>query len=476
MSKHLCWGMAVLFLAACTMIPKYERPTAPISQSWPTGPAYQTNAPVSTGTNGAKASDISWRSFFTDARLQRLMETALTNNLDLRTAMLNVEAVRAQYRIQSSELLPNVTANGAYTRQRIPTGNIVTGGGGSSGFTFSRYNVNLAMASYEVDLFGRIRSLKLQALERFLATQEAQLSAQMVLLSEIANQYYLERELDELLVLTQNTLESVSSYNKIINTSYEYGNASEIDVSTARAQIETARANVANFIRQRAQAENALVQLLGGALPSDLPSPRPLGETGLIADLPAGLPSDLLAQRPDIRAAEFQLKAANANIGAARAAFFPRIMLTGAAGYSSTELQDLFTPGSRSWGFTPQLTIPIFEMAYNKANLDLTKIQKRIEIVHYQQAIQNAFREVSDALAGRTTYVSEIEAERALVQAEQRRYDLADIRYRNGVDSYLSVLVAQQDLYASQERLIQSRYLEIANLVNLYKALGGGWK
>ena len=282
--------------------------------------------------------------------------------------------------------------------------------------------------------------------------------------------------MDELLAATQRALDSVSAYYKLIKTSYEYGNASEIDLSSAKAQIETARANVATYSRQKAQAENALRLLVGASIPNNLPKAPSIESVGFMANTPVNLPSDLMSRRPDIRAAEHQLKAANANIGAARATFFPRILLTGSAGFSSTELEGLFAPGSRTWSFGPQLTVPIFEMAYNKANLDLTKIQKRIEIAHYQQAIETAFREVADALAGRNSFMEEIAAEQALVQAQQRRYDLADIRYRNGVDSYLAVLIAQQDLYLAQERLIQSRYFELANMVNLYKALGGGWK
>jgi len=462
-------GVAIA-LAGCTMIPKYQRPSAPIRSQWPAGTNTTANKPA------APAAEIGWRDFFEDPRLQDVIGLALTNNRDLRVAVLNVEATRAQYRIARSALLPDVEGTGAYSRQRF-SGNVQVGGFNKiKPFTSSQYSVSLGATDYELDLFGRVRSLKRQALQQYFATAEAREAAQLSLVAEVANQYLAEREFDELLAISQQTLGAVSNYYRLIQASFNYGNTSEIDVRSAEAQVETARANVATYTRQREQARNALELLVGEPLPDDLPKPEPLASQHLLPDLPAGLPSDLLVRRPDIRQAEDQLRAANANIGAARAAFFPRITLTGSAGFSSSDLANLFAPGSHTWSFAPQITVPIFETAYNRANLDLAHVQKRIEIARYEQAIQTAFREVADTLAGRSTFGEELDAEEKLVNAEQRRYDLASVRYRNGVDSYLAVLTAQQDLYAAQQRLIQSRYNRLTNLVSLYKALGGGWK
>ncbi len=477
MRMKLIWLSVVpVLLASCTMIPKYQRPAAPVAAHWPQSPAYARMSQAPEGVQALPAADIGWGQFFNDPRLRALIGLALENNRDLRVAALNVEAVRAQYRIQRSALLPDVGVNGSVVRQRLPTGAVASGGSGGSGLTFTRYNVSLGVTGYELDLFGRIRSLKEQALENYLATDEARLGVQISLVAEVANQYLAEREVDELLDLTRKTLAAVTNSYTLIKGSFDLGNASEIDVHAAEAQVQTARANVAVYTRQRAQAENALVLLVGESWPADLPAPQPLEAQDLLANLPAGLPSDLLTRRPDILAAEHQLKAANANIGAARAAFFPRILLTGSGGFSSTDLATLFEPMSQTWTFAPQIRIPIFEETYNKANLDLAHARKRIEIARYEQAIQTAFREVADALAGRASFEDQIAAEEALVAAEQKRYDLAEVRYRNGVDNYLAVLTAQQDLYGAQQRLIQSRFLELANQVTLYKALGGGWR
>jgi multidrug efflux system outer membrane protein len=470
-------GLPALFLclviAGCTMAPQYERPSSPVSPDWPAGGAYGTHGPA--GPPGTVAADVAWRDFFGDARLQRLIELALGNNRDLRVAALNVEAAQSQYRIARSYLLPDVGVTGTASRQHLASGSVASGGGGGSPTTFNRFSLTVNAAAYELDLFGRIRSLKEKALEQYLATDEARISAQISLVAAVATQYLTQRELEEDLEMTRRTLESVQAYHDLLQKSFELGNASELEVSTAEAQVQSARSNVAGLTRLLAQAENALVVLVGQSLPADLPAARTLSSQKLIADLPAGLPSDLLERRPDILAAEHALKAANANIGAARAAFFPRVLLTGSAGFSSTELASLFTPNAQTWAFVPQITVPIFENAYNQANLDLAHVEKRIEIANYEKTIQTAFREVSDALAGRQTFDIETDANEKLVEAQRRRYTLADARYRNGLDSYLSVLIAQQDLYAAELRLAQSRFAQLANLVSLYKALGGGW-
>ncbi len=469
MSKTLSSIVAlfVLALAGCTLAPKYQRPTASVSPNWPAVPGSN-----QISTNAVAAADIGWREFFRDPRLQRLIELALTNNPDLRVASLNVELSRAQYRIQRAALLPEMDISGGSLRQRIPP-NVE---GFPSALTLKQYNVGLGTTAYELDLFGRIRSLKAAALENYFATEAARKSAQLALVAEVAVQYLTERELDEQLKITQNTLAAVQHSFDLIKASYDAGVGSELDLRTAEAQVATAKANAALYEQQRDQAGNALVLLVGEPLPADLAPPHPLNAQRVLADLPPGLPSDLLQRRPDILAAEHGLKAANANIGAARAAFFPSIKVTADAGTSSAQLAGLFASGSGAWLFNPQITLPIFEAGANKAKLDVAQISKLIEVANYEKAIQTAFREVADALTAKKFLNEQLADQTARVQAEQRRYDLADARYRNGVDSYLTVLSAQQDLFAAQQNQIAAQFARLSNLIGLYQALGGGWR
>jgi len=468
-------GCALLALAAalagCTLAPKYQRPPPPVSEAWPSGPGY-TNASTANTRAALPAAELGWREFFGDPRLLELIELSLTNNRDLRVAALNVETARAQYRIVRSALLPTVTGNAGGIRQRIP-GSLL--GPGVPAYAFTEYAVNGGVTSYELDLFGRVRSLKAQALNQFLATGQARLAAHIALVAEVAVQYFFQRELEEELAVAQQTLKAVQASHDLNQLSFDNGVASELDLRSAEAQVQTARANVAALAQDLAQAENALVLLVGRPLPAHLPPPLALSTQRLIADVPAGLPAELLHRRPDILAAEFKLRAANANIGAARAAFFPKILLTGAAGKASLRLEELFAGASDAWSFGPQITVPIFDAGNNKAALDAARVQKRIEVANYEKAIQTAFREVADALAVRTLIETRIQAQEGLVKAQEERYHLADLRYRNGVDSYLTVLVAQQDLYNAQQALIQSRASRLTNLVTLYKTLGGGW-
>ena len=466
-------GIAIVALASCTMMPKYERPASPVAGQWPNGPEYQwpsTNAPqFPLSTNAA---EIGWREFFGDPRLKRLVSLALENNRDLRVAILNVESVQAQYQVAQLALIPTLNATGTFDRQRVPIGFADNG----QALTFSQYSVSVGTVNYEVDLWGRVRSIRKEALETLLASGDDRITAQISLVAQVAVQYLTERELDEEIGVAVETRDATSAYRDLIQKIYDLGNASELDLRSAEAQAEAARAAIASLTRQRAQAENALAVLIGCAMPADLPAPLALDSQALLEDLPAGLPSDLLQRRPDIRSAEQTLKAANANIGAARAAFFPKVTLTANGGSTSLEMSGLFGQNSLAWQFMPQITLPIFDAGVNKANLEVANITKRIEIAQYEKVIQTAFREVADGLTARTTFDEQIDAQRLQVSAEQRRYDLADARYRNGVDTFLTVLTAQQDLYASQQLLIQARFSRLANLVTLYKALGGGWK
>ena len=464
---NLFAALAAVTLTGCTLAPKYQRPAAPVAQTWPRDAVTKQNADQ---TN--VVADIGWHEFFRDPRLRELIGLSLTNNRDLRVAMLNVQQSRAQYRIERAALLPEIDATGDALRQRLPHDLSGTGQAQTRG----QYSVNLGTTAYELDLFGRIRSLKAAALENYFATEEARKSAQIALVAEVAVQYLAERELSEQLTQSRKTLAAVRDSYRLIKASYDAGNASELDLRTAEAQVETAKSNVTVYEQQRDQARHALVLLAGGPLPADLPPPQSLNAQDLLADLPPGLPSDLLQRRPDILAAEHVLKAANANIGAARAAFFPAIKITANAGVSSAQLAGLFADGSGAWLFNPQITLPIFAGGQNRANLDVAEISRRIEVANYEKTIQTAFREVADALTAKKFLDERVADGKALVRAEQRRYELADARYRNGVDSYLTVLSAQQDLYSAQQNLIATQFGRLSNLVRLYQALGGGWR
>ncbi|PRE71400.1 efflux transporter outer membrane subunit [Burkholderia multivorans] len=470
MQKHALTAIAVALLAAgCTLAPHYTRPDAPVAQAFPSGGVYATQpgAAGARSANGLAATAIGWREFFVDPRLQRLIEIALKNNRDLRVSVLNIEAARAQYQITRAGLFPTLDGTGTGNIQRTPQGVSQTGAP-------YVYNVGLS-ASWELDLFGRVQSLKDQALAQYLSTAYARQAAEISLVSQVADQYLTLLSTDDLLKVTEDTLKTAQASYDLTKLQFDNGTGSELELRQAQTVVEQALANQQAQARARAQALNALVLLIGEPLPDDLPPGLPLDAQNLLADVPAGLPSDLLTRRPDIMQAEQTLLAANANIGAARAAFFPRISLTGAFGTASPTLGGLFKAGTAAWSFAPQITMPIFEGGQNIANLNLANVQKRIEIANYEKAIQSAFREVADGLAARGTYDQQIAALERNTHAQQRRFDLSDLRYKNGVDSYLSVLTAQTDLYTAQQALINARLARWTNLVDLYRALGGGW-
>ncbi len=454
MRNHVVLAM---LLGGCSLAPAYQRPAAPVAPAYP-------SAEVA-GQGGVAAADLGWRQLLGDPRLQALVAIALEHNRDLRVAALNVELARAQHGIQRAELFPTVGASAG-----------VEVGGDFDGDVAAQYRVGVGITSFELDLFGRIRSLKAQALEEYLATEEARRATHLALIAEVATQYLTARAADEELALARQTQEAVAAAYEITQRRFDAGQRGELDVRTAEAQVHTARAEVARATRQRALAEHALVLLLGQPIPGELPPPLALDAQAMVAEIPAGLPSELLQRRPDILAAEHVLKGANANIGAARAAFFPRISLTAFGGLASTALGSLFTGGAAAWSFAPQVSVPIFTGGRNQANLDAAHVRKQIEIARYEQAIQIAFREVSDALAGRATLDEQLEAQRARVDAEQKRYQISELRYNTGIESYLAVLTAQRDLYAAQQQLIDVRLARLVNIISLYKALGGGWR
>ncbi len=459
-----------LILAACSLEPDYTRPASPVSTNWPEGPAY-TQPAASAKAGEPLLSDLGWREFFKAEPLQKLIATALANNRDLRVAALNIESARAQYRVQRADLFPTISAEGTGTRQRSPA-SVSTFG---QSVTYSQYSVDAGISSFELDFFGRVRSLKNEALETYLATEEARTASQVSLIAEVANAYLTLQADRRLLSLTNETLKSQESSLGLTTESFKRGISSQLDLSQAQTTVETARVNRAIYIRQVAQDRNALELLVGA--PIDEKSLRTVDTAeadALLADLPAGLPSDLLTRRPDIREAEHQLRAANADIGAARAAFFPKITLTASGGTQSTSLSSLFDPGSGAWSFAPSISLPIFDAGRNQANLDVSKAQRDIDIAQYEKAIQTAFREVSDALAGRGTYTDQVNAQRALVKATGDSYRLAQLRYDKGIDSYLNVLDSQRSLYNAQQTLISIELERMSNLVTLYKVLGGG--
>lgn len=460
-------GMAIL-LAGCSMAPNYTRPQPPTPADWPKGPAYLDAGPA---PGASAALDLVWREFFTDPKLQAVIGMALDNNRDLRLAALNVERARGLYGIQRAELFPTVEAVGSGNKERVPASTLGGGGNGGSA-TLERYDVNLSVSSWEIDFFGRIRSLKDRALEEYLATEQARRSARILIVSDVATAYLILAADRESLRLSETTLETQQASYDLVRRRFELGLASELDLRRVQTTVDAARADVARFTQRAAQDENALDLLAGTPvprelLPEDLESIRPPEE------ISSGLPSEVLLGRPDIMAAEHLLKGATANIGAARAAFFPRISLTAAAGTASGELSGLFSTGSGAWTFSPEAVLPIFDARIWPA-LAVSRVDKDIAVAQYERAIQNGFREVADALAVRGTVDRQISAQQSLVDASARTYRLSNVRFEKGIDDYLGVLDAQRSLHAAQQTLIAARLVGIANQVRLYTVLGGG--
>jgi len=467
MNKQLLFilvGIA-LFMGGCSLAPKYTQPKAPIPVEWPQGMAYEETGAAASVTT---IPELSRQEFFADQQLQKVIGTALDNNRDLRLAALNVERVRALYGIQRAELFPSVNAVGSGSKQRVPADLSSTG----KSMTVEQYSVNLGIASWEIDFFGRIRSLKDRALQEYLATEQARRSAQILLVSEVARVYLTLAANRGTLNLARSTLETRQTAYALIQRSYEVGVTNKLDLRRAQTQVDAARGDIARYTQLAAQAQNALNLLAGypvpeNLLPSDLSSVTPPKE------ISPGLSSEVLLSRPDIMAAEHRLKGAYAFIGAARAALFPRISLTSAVGTASSELSGLFSSGSAAWSFAPQITMPIFD-ARTWAALRVSKADQKIILTRYEKAIQTAFREVADALAVQGTINRQVSAQQSLVNAVAETYTLSNKRYTNGIDSYLGVLDAQRSLHAAQQGLISLRLARLANRVRLYAVLGGG--
>ncbi|MGL6286177.1 efflux transporter outer membrane subunit [Aeromonas hydrophila] len=458
MTKTLIALSVTLLLGGCSMAPDYQRPALPQGATWQNNQA-------------GEAAVSPWRQQFLDPALQQLIATALENNRDLRIAALNVEAYEARYRIQRAAQLPTLAANGSGTRQQGSDDLSSTGQGTIS----SQYGANIGITSYELDLFGRIQSLKDQALENYLAQVETQRSTQIALIASVANAYLTLLADQELLALSEATLATEQESYGLTEHKYRLGAASEMELAQGRTALESAKVSLAQYQRQVKQDRNGLALLLGTGVPALMTQPATLAEVQLAA-IPVGAPSSLLQQRPDILAAEHSLKAANANIGAARAAFFPTISLTATAGTASNQLSGLFDGGTGTWTFMPQINLPIFDGGKRIADLDVAEVSTRQAVASYEKSIQTAFKEVADTLGAQADYQQQLQAQQALVEANQTYFKLAEVRYEKGVDSYLTRLDAQRSLFSAKQGLISTRLAQLSNQIALYKAAGGGWQ
>lgn len=444
-------------LTGCSLAPQYAQPTAPFAASW-----------AEQASSTAQVPD--WQQFFRDDNLQLLINTALEHNRDLRVAALNVEAFRAQYQIERSALLPSVDLAGSAAHQRMPRKVSPTG----EAQTTHQYSAAIGITAWEADFFGRVRNLKDSALHRFFASAQAQRSAELSLISNVAVAWFTLQADQESLELARATLHTYEDSQRLVQLSYDAGVASALELQQARTATDGARVVVAQNERQLAESRNALQLILGAPLPDGIQLADKLNDNSL-SELPVVLPSELLQRRPDIMQAEHQLQAANANIGAARAAFFPSISLTANAGSLSGELSDLFGSGTGSWLFQPQIRLPIFNAGRLKANLEYSEIQKDIHVAQYEHSIQTAFQEVADGLIARLTYAEQLAAQEQLLASSQQYLELADRRYREGIDNQLTLLDAQRLNFSARQQQIHTRFASLVSEVNLFKALGGGY-
>ncbi|OAM51631.1 transporter [Methylovorus sp. MM2] len=468
-------GIIALSLTACaSMAPDYQRPSPPVPSTF---------GDASSADSAAKLPDIGWREFFADQRLQQVIALTLENNRDQRIAALNIEKARAQYQVQRADLFPTVNATVSGTAQQgissgtstSSTTGTVSGSSGQSGSVSHTYRATVGFSAYELDLFGRIRSLNEQALQSFFATEEARRSTQISLVAEVATAWLTLSTDMARLKLAQETLASQRKTYDLTKRSFELGISSALPLKQLQTSVDTARVDVAAYTSQIKQDINALTLLAGTTIPDDLLPNADIDQVTALNDLPTGVSSTILQSRPDVLGAEHSLQAANANIGALRAAFFPTISLTSSIGSASTELSGLFGSGSRVWTFAPQISVPIFNAGRNRANLDVGEADRKIMVAQYDKAVQTAFREVADVLAQRENLGEQMEAQQSLVDASQDAFNLSDARFKNGVDSYLTVLDSQRTLYTAQQSLILLRLSNLTSQLTLYKVLGGGW-
>ncbi|WP_374580757.1 efflux transporter outer membrane subunit [Pseudoduganella sp.] len=468
MNKSIITLSLAALLAGCSLAPVYQRPAAPVAAAWPQGEAYK----PARSTEVRAAPDIAWREFIGNEQLAQLVQMALENNRDLRISILNIEKARAQYGVARAEQLPHLNAGIGQNAQRVPAR---LSGSGEAAIS-RQYNAGLSLPAFELDFFGRVKSLSESALQHYLATAEARRAQQISLVAEVANAWLSLAAGQERMRLAEDTLKSQQITYELAKRRFEAGATSGLDMYEAQTSAEAARNDVAVFRAQVAADENALALLVGASVPRELMPQGSLESVTRLADLPPGLPAEVLLRRPDVLEAERQLQAANADIGVARAAFFPSISLTASAGGMAKDLSGLFKAGSGTWSFAPQLNLPIFAGGANQANLDMARAGRDIAIARYEKAIQSAFREVADALALHGTLDERLAAQASLSAAAEKSFRIHEARYQKGSESYLNALVSQRELYAAQQNLISARLAKASNQVTLYRVLGGGWQ
>jgi len=461
----LCVLAGVLAVTGCSLAPRHEPPPLPVASAYPA----DTGSQPSATSDGPIAPEITWRDYFADPHLQVLIAQALENSRDLRSAVLRVEEVRAAYGIQRAEQFPTIAVGIDGSRARTPADLSPTGRAQIS----NQYQVGAGLATWELDFWGRVRNLKDAALENYLATDEARRAITISLVAQVADSYLALRELDERIVLARQTIVSREESLRIFTRRFEVGAIAKMDLVQVEVLLQQAQTLAAQLEQASAAQAHALTLLVGSSLPP-LPKNTDFSDDAVTRDLRVGLPSDLLLQRPDIVAAEHQLRAAHANIGAARAAFFPRITLTGFLGTASAELNGLFDSGSRAWSFLPSLTLPIFDAGRNRASLDLAEVRRDLAVTNYEKTVQTAFRDVSDALSARHWLTEQVRIAQATLAAQTERARLSQLRYDNGSAPYFEVLDAQRDLLSAEQQLVQTRRALLSSRVSLYAALGGG--
>jgi len=461
--KAVCLAALVpALLGGCTLAPKFERPTPALPSDWTTGGAAQSQT-------GVKAQD--WREVITDGPTKQLVALALANNRDLRVALLNIEKAQATHAIKRADLFPHIDATAAGDMSRTPA--TLTSSGHP--VTSHSYSVGLGFSSFELDLFGRLRSLNEQALEQFLSTEATTKGVELTLVAQVASSYMTLAADREHLTTAKEILETEQASYDLVKQRFENGIANELDLSQAQTTVDTARVSVATYTSQVTQDENSLAVLIGMPVTVEMTPAQKLADIAPLAPVPAGLPSEVLTRRPDIVAAEHDLKAANAYVGAARAMFFPSISLTGSYGTASNEINGLFKSGSQQWAFAPQVNLPIFRAGSIIAAVRYSKADREVYIAQYEKAVQTAFREVSDTLAQGASLTNQVEAQSSLTKATGKSYELSTLRYENGVDSYLTKLDSQRSYASARQNLITARLSQETNRLTLFKALGGGW-
>ena len=460
--RNLAILIAATALAGCAnLAPPHVRPPLPTDTQYPDGFANDV-AP------GQRATEIGWQDFFADPQLAVLIARAVERNRDLAIAVARIEEARGQYRIQDADRLPTVGASAGATRSR---GASLTGVGTD---TTNRYSVGVGVTSFELDFWGRVKNLSDAARSQYLATGQAERAFRLTLVRDVASAYFASRGAEEQIRLAEATVTSRKEGLRIARLRLDAGVTSALDYRQSETLLTQAETELASLRLAKAQSDNFLAVLVGGPLPADLPAPLPLAAQSSPPALSAGLPSDLLVARPDILSAEEQLRAAHANVGAARAAFFPSISLTGSVGFASSSLDNLFGNNGLTWSFGPSISLPIFDFGRNKGNLTVAEARENIAVATYEKTVQTAFREVADALAGRRYLAEQVEAQERGTLAQRRIADLARKRYREGVSTYLEVLDAERNLFAAEQALIELRRAQVDNLVTLYVALGGG--